>query len=302
MPMIHANGIDICCEEDGSRHQPSVLLIHGIGCQLVQWPHSLIAGLVNAGFHVLRMDNRDMGLSQQMPECGQVDLMALMMAISSGERPRVPYALKDMADDAAALIERVGKSSAHIVGVSMGGMIAQRMAIHHPDRVASLTSVMSSSGARGLPPPDPAAIASITAVPVGLTREQTIEQLRQSWNLIGGPHFISTEVGLGRLTELAYDRGRNPAGYLRQMAAIISDVDRADALAGIKAPTLVLHGDADLLAPLCCGEDTARRIPGARFEELPAMGHDLPEPLMPRMLETLLAHFRAATSNIARPR
>jgi pimeloyl-ACP methyl ester carboxylesterase len=292
--MIQANGIEICYAQDGAWADPTVLLVHGLGCQLIQWPDSLIAGLVAAGYNVLRMDNRDVGRSAKLDALGAVDIMALIMAFNGGPPARHPYTLRTMADDAVGLLDALGLASAHLVGVSMGGMIAQRIAVHHPQRVLSLTSIMSSSGAADLPPPDPLAIASITAVPVSQARPDMLAHLGASWDLIGGPHFKSTAVGMGRKTEAAYDRGRHPAGIMRQMAAIIGDSGRADNLPEIRTPTLVIHGDADPLVPLACGEDTARRIPGAMLKVVPKMGHDLPEPLMPGILGALIAHLHAA--------
>ena len=297
MPVIKANGIDICYEQTGADGNPAVLLIHGIGCQLVQWPSSFVEGLVAAGFNVIRMDNRDAGLSEKMDALGSVDLMALFTAFHSRKLLKPPYMLRNMADDAVALLDSLDQKSAHIVGVSMGGMIAQRAAIHHPNRVLSLASIMSTSGAADLPPPDPAAIGSIMTVPVSLVRSDIIAQLGQSWDLIGGPYFKSTEVGMGRLVEAAYDRGRYPAGFLRQMTAVMADTDRAQNLPRITAPTLVIHGDVDALVPLACGEDTARRIPGAKLTIMRKMGHDLPEPLIPDILAGLAAHLRAATAH-----
>jgi pimeloyl-ACP methyl ester carboxylesterase len=295
MPTVQANGIELCYEHDGSWEDPTVLLVHGLGCQLVQWPDSLIAGLVAAGFGVLRMDNRDVGLSTKLDGMGAADMLALMMAFQGGPPVLAPYTLSTMADDAVALLEALGRDAAHVVGTSMGGMIAQRIAIGHPDRVLSLSSIMSSSGAPDLPPPDPQAIVSITPLPFGLTRTDMIAVLKDSWDMIGGPHFRSTVVGMGRLTEAAYDRGRHPTGVMRQIAAILADTTRAASLPRIRTPTLVIHGDADPLVPLPCGEDTARRIPGAALKVMPGMGHDLPEPLMPGILAALVTHLRAAT-------
>jgi pimeloyl-ACP methyl ester carboxylesterase len=292
MPIIRCGRLDICYEQDGATEAPPVLLLHGLGCQLVQWPASLIEGLVAAGFSVLRMDHRDVGLSQKLDELGPVDLMALAAVFVGGEPPAPPYTLCDMAEDAVALCNGLGVGPVHVVGVSMGGMIAQRIAIHHAQRVSSLTCIMSTSGAAGLPRSEPAAMRSLTAVPASLTRTGIITHVQQTWNLIGGPHFKSTEVGIGRLTATACDRGRHPPGFLRQMAAVAADTNRAEALAGIAARTLVMHGAIDPLVPLACGEDIARRIPGARLKVFAQMGHDLPDPLMPEILGTLVAHLR----------
>lgn len=294
MPFINANGIRLCYEESGVRGDPPVILLHGLACQLVQWPENLIAGIVAAGFHVVRIDNRDVGLSEKLDRLGSVNLMSFFMPAGAGPRPVPPYALADMADDVAAVMENLALSRAHVVGVSMGGMIAQQIAIRHPQRLLSLTSIMSTSGAPNLPEPDPTAIGSIMSMPANSQRETVIAHVARSWDLIGGPHYKSTEVGMGRMTAAAFDRCRHPSGILRQMAAILADVGRAEALRGIRTPTLVIHGDADPLVPPGCGEDTARRIPGARIKVMPKMGHDLPEPLIPEILSELLTHWRAA--------
>jgi pimeloyl-ACP methyl ester carboxylesterase len=206
MPLIDANGIRICYQEDGARGDPPVLLLHGLGCQLIQWPDSLVAGIAAAGFHVVRIDNRDVGLSEKLDALGPVDIMAFFLPSNQGRLPTPPYTLADMSDDAAAVLDALGLAHAHVAGVSMGGMIAQRMAIRHPQRVLSLTSIMSSSGAPNLPAPDPAAIRSLMAPPVSSIREEIIAQVEQTWNLIGGAHYKSTEVGIGRVSAAAFDR------------------------------------------------------------------------------------------------
>ena len=295
MPIIDANGIKICVQTDGANADPAVLLLHGLGCQLIQWPDTWVAGIVAAGFRVVRIDNRDVGLSEKLDSLGPVDIMSFVMPSAAG-RPRVPpYTLKDMSDDAASVLDALQLARAHVVGVSMGGMIAQQLAVRHPGRVLSLTSIMSSSGATGLPAPDPAAIGGVMMPPpMSAGRAAIVAHVERSWDLIGGPHFKSTVVGIGRMTAAAFDRCRHPPGTMRQMAAVIADSERAEALRGIRAGTLVIHGDVDPLVPLGCGEDTARRIPGARLKVMPNMGHDLPEPLIPEMLEAMAAHWRAA--------
>ena len=291
--MINANGIAICYEEEGANAAPPVLLLHGLGCQLVQWPDAFVAGIVAAGFKVLRMDNRDVGLSEKLDALGAVDIMAYVVPSPQGA-PRPPYTLSDMADDAAALLEARGFAHAHVLGVSMGGMIAQQLAIRYPQRVLSLTSMMSTSGAGDLPLPDAAAIRSVLTPPNSAARADVISQVEASWNLIGGTQYRSTEVGMGRKAATAFDRNRHPAGKMRQMAAVISDTGRADALRQLRVPALIIHGESDPLVPLPCGEDTARRIPGASIRVMPKMGHDLPDPLIPEILGMLVAHWRTA--------
>ena len=297
MPLIDANGLRLCYEESGVRGNPAVVLLHGLGCQLVQWPGMLIAGLETAGFHGVRIDNRDVGLSEKLDRLGSVNLMPFFMPAASGPRPVPPYTLADMSDDVVGVMDGLSLSRAHIVGVSMGGMIAQQFAIRHPQRILSLTSIMSSSGAPNLPAPDPAAIGSIMSVPASSQREDVIAHVERSWDLIGGTYYKSTQVGMGRMTAAAFDRCRHPSGILRQMAAILADVGRADALRQIRAPTLVLHGEVDPLVPPGCGEDTARRIPGAQMKVIPKMGHDLPDPVLAEILALLTTHWRTAENS-----
>jgi pimeloyl-ACP methyl ester carboxylesterase len=293
MPEISVNGIQICYQVDGPAGLAPVLLLHGLGCQLVQWPDAFVDGIVSAGYQVLRMDNRDVGLSEKLDRLGMVDIMAYIVPPAAGV-PRPPYTLGDMADDAAALLEALGYASAHVVGVSMGGMIAQQLCIKHRRKVSSLTSIMSTSGAPGLPQPDAAAIRSVLTPPLSSSRADIIAQAEASWNLIGGEFYRSTEVGMGRKAGAACDRNRHPPGKMRQMAAVITDIGRADALHRLEVPALVIHGEVDPLVPVGCGEDTARRIPGASLRVLPRMGHDLPDPVIPEILDMLTAHWRAA--------
>ena len=207
--------------------------------------------------------------------------------------PSPAYTLSQMASDAIAVLDALGLQCAHVIGLSMGGVIAQRVAADHPQRVLCLTSIMSSSRAAGLPPPEPAAVAGMLTGMTATTRAEIIAARRQNFDLLGGPHYRSAEVGMGRLSEAAFDRASHPAGVARQMAAVIADVGRAEALAKVRAPTLVIHGDVDPLVPLACGENTARRIAGARLMIMPRMGHDLPEPLIPELLDAIVRHLRA---------
>lgn len=295
MPVSQRTAARIYYESQGDAGGSPVLLLHGLACQLVQWPARWLEGIALAGHRIVRIDNRDVGLSEKLDALGTVNIMEMALALNAGGAPEPPYRLLEMADDAIGVLDELGIARAHVVGVSMGGMIAQHLAIRHPQRLLSLTSIMSSSGARDLPPPDAAAITSIMSVPASPARADVIAHLQRSWDLIGGPHYRSTEVGCGRLVAAAVERGRHPPGILRQMAAVLTDTARADALARIRTPTLVIHGDVDPLVPLACGADTARRIPGARFIRMTNMGHDLPDPLIPQILAEMTTHWRAAS-------
>jgi pimeloyl-ACP methyl ester carboxylesterase len=287
MPIFKGNGIDLCFEQTGARTDPPLILIHGIGCQLVQWPASFLDGLARRDLRVIRIDNRDMGRSGWLTEAGPVDLMSTMAAMAVGDVVSSPYSLSDMADDVVALLDHLGLADAHIIGVSMGGMIAQHLAFEHGDRVRSLVSIMSSTGNPELPPPSEDAAAALVTPPPAEDRDSLIEHSRKTWDIIGGPHHRSRELGIGRLADVALDRAQNLEGFTRQLAAIVADGSRVQRLGAVRVPTLVVHGEADPLVPPAAGQDTARAIPGARLELIPEMGHDLPEPLMPDLVERI---------------
>ena len=285
------HGPTLCFEQTGARRDEPIVLIHGIGCQLIHWPASLVEALAAAHLRVIRLDNRDMGLSASLDDLGLPDLSKV------GEADFAPpYRLHDMAADVVALLDHLGLAAAHIVGVSLGGMIAQRMAIEHADRVLSLTSIMSSSGNPTLPSGTDEAMAMLTTPPPSNAREDVIRHSIAASNVIGGPHYLSEAVGMAREAAAAYDRKHNPAGFARQFAAASADRNRWEALSSITAPTLVIHGLADPLVPPAAGEDTAARIPGARLTLVERMGHDLPEPLVPELATAIVGHLRQATS------
>ncbi len=295
---IRANGIDIEVEDTGAgsggAKRPVVLLIMGLGMQLVAWPPALVRSLVDAGYRVVRHDNRDIGLSQHFDHLGQPSLVLEMLKLKLRLPVRSAYSLKDMAADAIGVLDALGINTAHIVGVSMGGMIAQRVALAAPGRVASLTSIMSSSGARGLPEASPKVLHALLGRPASNSREDIVAHYVRLYKAIGSPAFPIPESEMKDRIVKAITRSFHPAGTLRQMVAIASDTSRAAELARINRPTLVLHGHADPLVPFPCGQDTARRIPGAKLVGIDGMGHDLApgvvERLLPLMFPFLLAH------------
>ncbi len=291
---IQANGITIEFEDTGAdggqAGRPVVVLVMGLGMQLVAWPQPLVQALVDAGYRVLRPDNRDIGLSQHFDAAGTPNLLWAMFKSRFGLPLRPAYTLADMALDVVGLLDALAIPRAHIVGASMGGMIAQRVAIAAPQRVASLTSIMSSSGARGLPPPRPDVVQALIARP-GRGREALLDHGVRLFQLIASPGFPVPADEVRSRIAAAMDRSYHPVGMLRQMVAIAADGTRAAALAGVSSPTLVLHGLADALVPVACGEDTARRIPGARFVGIEGMGHDLPPGVVDRILGDLLPHL-----------
>jgi pimeloyl-ACP methyl ester carboxylesterase len=289
---VQANGLAIEVEDSGEVERPAVLLAMGLGMQLVAWPEAFLAALHGAGLRVIRFDNRDIGLSTQLDHLGTPNLLWESLKLQFGLPLRPPYRLHDMAADALGVLDALGVRQAHVVGLSMGGMIAQRVALAAPQRVLSLTSIMSSSGARALPGPTARATRALLARPRGRGEEAIVDHFVHLFQVIGSPAFPSDEAELRARIRLALRRSHNPAGSARQLAAVAADSGRAEELSGIRAPTLVIHGTADPLVPIACGHDTARRIPGARFVAVRGMGHDLPPAVVERVLQALLPHLR----------
>ena len=289
---IKANGIDIEVEDTGGTG-PVVVLIMGLGMQLVAWPLQLVDALVAAGYRVIRHDNRDIGLSQKFDDKGVPNLVWESIKLKFGITPRAPYSLKDMALDTVGVLDALGVAQAHIVGASMGGMIAQRVALAAPGRTLSLISIMSTSGAKGLPNPKAKVIRAVMARPKGQDREAILKHYVHLLRVIGSPAFPMEESLVRERISAGLDRSYAPFGTMRQMVAIAADTGRARALANISAPTLVLHGKADPLVPYACGEDTARRIAGARMVGIDGMGHDLPPEVITRLLPPMLGHLQS---------
>ena len=289
MAKFNARSGAITFEHRGARANPRVLLIHGLGCQLVHWPDSLIDGLVAHDLCAVTFDNRDAGLSDG-PSGPPPSLEALLAASDGTLTP--DYTLSDMAQDAVDLLDHLGQGGAHVVGVSMGGMIGQRMAAEHPKRVYSLTSIMSSSGNPALPGPTDNAMAAAMAL-TDEHVETAVARAVHAAQVFAGPHFDSRDCGMARFAERAVARALRPHGIVRQYAAIVADGDRRAALARITAPTLVIHGAADPLVPVAAGRDTAAAIPDVRYLEIEKLGHDLSEPAVAEIVEALAAHIHA---------
>lgn len=294
---VIANNIAIEVEDshpEGSPERPAVLMVTGLGMQLVAWPPAMVSALVDAGFRVVRFDNRDIGLSQHFDHLGTPNLAWEGLKYRMGIRIKPLYTLQDMAEDALGVLDALEIDRAHVVGVSMGGMIAQRLALLAPERLLSLTSIMSSSGARGLPPAD----SRVTRVLLGRPRDKSlqaqIDHALRLFHIIGSPLFPTDEGLLRERVERAMTRSNHPEGFMRQIMAAVADDARADALARVTAPTLVVHGKVDPLVPFACGEDTARRIPGARLHGIDGMGHDLAPGVIGRLLALLVPHFEAS--------
>jgi pimeloyl-ACP methyl ester carboxylesterase len=301
---IRANGIDIEVEDSGpglAAERPVVLLIMGLGMQLIAWPPAMVQGMVDAGFRVVRFDNRDIGLSQHFDALGSPNLLWEGLKYRLGWKTTPAYTLQDMARDALGVLDALQIARAHVVGVSMGGMLAQRLALLAPGRVMSLSSIMSCSGARGLPAASPAVTRALLSRPAGKGKQAAIDHSVKLFKAIGSVGFPMPDAELRARVTLAMERNFHPQGITRQMVAIVADSTRADALRGIAAPTLVLHGKADPLVPFACGEDTARRIPGAQLIGIDGMGHDLPPGVVDHLLGHLVPHFMAAQTGRQSP-
>ena len=299
---ITANGLTIEVEDSGAgldaqgRPRPVVLLIMGLGMQLIAWPPELVRGLVDAGYRVVRFDNRDAGLSQHFDALGTPSMLWASLKYRLGWRIKPPYSLQDMAADALGVLDALQIERAHIVGASMGGMIAQRLALLAPQRVLSLTSLMSSSGARGLPGPRPEVARAMLKRPASNSIDAAIDYAVHVLKSVTGPGFPVSDAALRERARAAVSRCFYPDGVVRQMVAVMADGARADALAQVAVPTLVLHGKDDPLVPFACGEDTAKRIPGARLVGIDGMGHDLPSGVVALLLPALMSHLSAAAA------
>ena len=287
MAQVTANGIRIEYERFGPASAPPVLLIMGLGAQLTLWPVELCEALVARGFHVIRYDNRDVGLSSKFDEAGVPELPAVFAAVMSGQDPQVPYKLADMAADAVGLLDALGIGGAHIVGASMGGMIAQLVAATYPDRTLSLTSIMSTTGNPALPPATAEAMGALLSRPQGGDIDALVDFGVKTARVIGSPAYPAEEQALRARVRRDVERSFYPAGFARQMAAIYADGDRRARLANVSAPTAVIHGTADPLVPVPGGRDTAASIPGAELIEIEGMGHDLPPPLVERIADAI---------------
>jgi pimeloyl-ACP methyl ester carboxylesterase len=261
--------------------------------QLVAWPDAFVDTLVDAGYRVVRFDNRDIGLSQHFDELGVPNLMWESLKHRIGMAVRAPYTVQDMAADTLGVMDALRIDKAHIVGVSMGGMVAQRVALAAPERTLSLTSIMSSSGARYLPGPKPQVLQALLHRPAGSDEKAVVDHFVQLFRIIGSPGFPMDEEDFRRRIVAAMRRSNHPAGTWRQITAVGADTRRADELPRIKSPTLVLHGRADPLVPVACGHDTARRIVGAKFHVIDGMGHDLVPGVVQRLLAPLVPHLQA---------
>jgi pimeloyl-ACP methyl ester carboxylesterase len=294
MPQARSNGINLEYETFGDRGAPPIVLIMGLGAQLVLWPDELCATLAAAGHYVVRFDNRDVGLSTKLETPRRVRLVRAALASRLGFKVRAPYTLDDMAHDTVGLLDALELRRAHVVGASMGGMIAQIVAARHPQRVDSLTLIMSTSGNPRLPQARLDLQLRLVRRPLAGDRETLIRHSMDLWRAIGSPQFPAGDEVLRAKVERSYDRSSYRHGLARQTLAIIASGSRVPLLKRITAPTLVIHGAEDPLVPVAAGHDLAQHIPGARLSIIPGMGHDLPAPLLPTFSRLIVQHAKEA--------
>ena len=286
---VRANGIDLTFDTFGDPARPPVLLIMGLGMQMIGWEFDFCAQLAARGHFVVRFDNRDVGLSTKFTQLGVPDLGQVFQAAQQRQPINAPYLLTDMALDAIGLLDALQIASAHVVGVSMGGAIAQTMAIHHPARLRTLTSIMATSGGADLPPPTPEAMQALLT-PTPTDYPGFLARYLAVWKLLRVGSFPLDEARDPQRAKQAFERGVNPAGVARQLVAIIASGSRRRELAGVTTPTLVIHGDVDPLVPLAHGQDVAALVPGAKIDIVAGMGHALPIPMWPQLIGAIAGH------------
>jgi len=293
MPNVKANGIQIEYDTFGNPADEPLLLIMGLGSQMILWHEDLCRMFAEHGHYVIRFDNRDVGLSSKIEEAGIPDVMAIITAIMERRPIEAPYTLDHMADDAVGLLDALRIDRAHVCGASMGGMIAQTVAIRHPRRVKSLVSIMSTTGDPSLPPAKADAMAFLITPPPQ-DRDGLIEHSVKLWRTIGSPGFPFDEEFIRERSAQLYDRCFYPQGQVRQLAAILAHGSRRDRLKDVRIPTLVIHGIDDPLVPVEGGKDTAAHIEGAELMLVEGMGHDNPRQVWPRAVEAITALTRRA--------
>jgi pimeloyl-ACP methyl ester carboxylesterase len=297
MPNVKANGMQIEYDTIGDPSAPPLLLIMGLGGQLIHWDEAFCRQLAGKGLFIIRYDHRDTGLSTKYKSAGPSDMNSSLDAFMQGQAIQPPYSLNDMADDAAGLLEALHIEKAHVCGTSMGGMIAQILAIRHPQRLLSLISIYSTTGNPDLPQPEPKAMeALMTPQPTG--RQAYIEFNVKAHRVMAGSGYPFEEKFIRSISAESYDRAHYPAGVGRQMLAVMAQENRKEALLSVTAPTLVIHGTADPLVPAAHGQDTADAVPGARLLLIEGMGHDLPRNSgpWPQVISAIVEHTKKADS------
>jgi pimeloyl-ACP methyl ester carboxylesterase len=294
---LMANGLRLAYDEFGESADPAIILVMGLGAQMTAWPDELCRGLSKHGFRVIRFDNRDIGLSQQIEAKKPVNLLKLALRAKLGLSIRVPYTLRDMAADAIGVLDFLDIERAHWVGASMGGMICQVIAAQHPERTLSLTSIMSTSGNPELPQPGLRVAKQMVLRPDRNNEAAYLKHSLETWGIIGSPDYPPTEEELTLRILASLHRSFSPHGYSHQAAAILDSGDRRHLLRKIKAPTQVIHGKADVLVPVEGGIDTAKNIKNAKLTLIEGMGHDLPKQLVPKFIRLILENCRVTSTD-----
>jgi pimeloyl-ACP methyl ester carboxylesterase len=290
MPQVKANGLEIYYESHGPQTAEPILLIMGLGAQMSRWSPELIGKLTGAGHRVIAFDNRDVGLSEKLDDAGAPDMHAVVLALRDGRKPDVRYTLDDMAADAAGLLDAIGIEKAHIVGASMGGMIAQLVAADYPHKTLSMTSIMSTTGNPGLPRATPEALArlNIPAPDPAKDLEGFLAHAVEGAKVMAS-RYPPDEAAVRAQSLSDFRRCYYPVGFQRQYAGVMASPDRRPKLRTITAPTVVIHGDADPLVPLEGGRDTAANIPAADLIIVPGVGHEMPAPVLDLFVDGILS-------------
>jgi pimeloyl-ACP methyl ester carboxylesterase len=296
--IARANGIDICYEIFGDADAEPMLMIMGLGAQMIHWDDDFCRGLAARGFRVIRFDNRDIGKSSKLTGGKRLTAIEMLKLRFLKIPVEAPYKLRDMAEDVIGLMDVLRIKSAHLVGASMGGMIAQEIAISFPQRVRSLTSIMSTTGNPKVPPPTREAMAVVMAPPT-TTREEYLARFAQTWKVLRVGSFPQDEALDRTRAERTFERGLNPAGVGRQLRAILASGSRKERLRAVKAPTLVIHGTVDPLVRPEGGKDTAASIPGAKLLMIEGMGHAIPIPMWPEIIDAIDKFAHGATAKAA---
>ena len=296
MPQVQANGLSFEYDSFGDPSAPPLLLIMGLGAQMTRWSEAFCQTLASRGFHVIRFDNRDVGLSTHLDDAPIPDLATISQAHKRGEKPDVPYTLYDMADDAAGVLTALGIDKAHIVGASLGGMVAQLVASEHPDRTLTMTSIMSNTGNPHSQRASHEAMAALSDRPPNPFTDEAgfLDHSVKTARTVGSPGYPTPEAELRAFALATAKRAYYPKGFLRQFGAANATGDRRERLKTITAPTLVIHGADDPLIPLAGGEDTAANIPGAQLKVIPGMGHDFPSQLYDTLADAIAANAKRA--------
>lgn len=289
--MVKVNGVDIAYQRHGNPLHPTLLLIHGLSTPLTGWPRMMIDGLVSANFQVLLLDNRDVGRSELLDHLPIPNMVGVMSKLKLGLPINPPYQLEDMMQDVIALLDTLNLAEVHVVGASMGGMIAQLMAIHYPQKVQTLTSIMSTTGYKQLPPIEKNIRETLDQKLTSKEYKDRMGYHIKKWQVIGSPDYPSSDSYLHQYVDSMLQRGITAKGTMRQMLAIMAADNREDALSKLNIPSLVIHGDKDGLVNVAGGKATAAAIPNATLKVYPGMGHDFPIELIPDIVNDIVTHI-----------